>query len=403
MTKQARPLAYGLLALPLAFAALPVYVHVPPLYAAQGLSLATLGAVLFATRIGDVLLDPLLGALADRVPRARMAALALVPLAAGYVALFHPPAAGALAWLIGALLLCYGGLAAANIAYLSLAAPAQDAALLNRLAGAREGLGLIGVLLAAALPSVLAADLAQGLARMAWLLPVLLLLTAPLSLRAVAPAPPCAAPLWPGLRAVWGARALRRLLLVGLLNGVAGALPATLFLFFVADVLQAARWSGALLLAYFLAGALGLPLWLRLAARWGRVRAWRAAMLLAFCGFAGAAALGPGQVLAFAALCLLSGLALGADLALPASLVAGLGVRLGQPGACSGLWQCLVKLNLAVAAGLGLPLLALLGYTPGAGGGRLPLALAYGLLPVCLKAGAWWLLGRWRHELEEQA
>jgi GPH family glycoside/pentoside/hexuronide:cation symporter len=44
-------LAYGALGLPLAMAALPVYVHVPRLYAeAAGMSLSLLGALLLAAR-----------------------------------------------------------------------------------------------------------------------------------------------------------------------------------------------------------------------------------------------------------------------------------------------------------------------------------------------------------------
>ena len=40
-------LRYGLLGLPLAFAALPIYVHVPKLYADElGLSLALVGGIL---------------------------------------------------------------------------------------------------------------------------------------------------------------------------------------------------------------------------------------------------------------------------------------------------------------------------------------------------------------------
>ena len=59
-------------------------------------------------------------------------------------------------------------------------------------------------------------------------------------------------------------------------------------------------------------------------------------------------------------------------------------------GAYFGWWNFATKLNLALAAGLALPLLALLGYTPGS---RDPAALAalsvaYCLLPCVLKAGA---------------
>ena len=55
-------LAYGVLGFPLAFAALPVYVHVPQLYGAGlGLPLAVVGAVLLATRVVDAITDPARG------------------------------------------------------------------------------------------------------------------------------------------------------------------------------------------------------------------------------------------------------------------------------------------------------------------------------------------------------
>jgi hypothetical protein len=44
-------------------------------------------------------------------------------------------------------------------------------------------------------------------------------------------------------------------------NGIAAALPATLVLFYVADVLQAEAWSGAFLALYFVSGVAFLPLW----------------------------------------------------------------------------------------------------------------------------------------------
>ena len=54
--------AYGALGFPLAFAALPLYVHVPRLYAENaGLPLALVGLLLLAARFADALADPLLG------------------------------------------------------------------------------------------------------------------------------------------------------------------------------------------------------------------------------------------------------------------------------------------------------------------------------------------------------
>ncbi len=400
-----RILSYGLLGLPLAFAALPIYVHVPRFYAeTAGMELALLGAILLGTRLLDAGIDPWLGWLADRVSRPAMVAVALLPFAVGFVALLNPPAAGAAWWLVGSLALTYLGFSAASVAYQAWGADVgADSAARTRLTAAREGFGLLGVVLAAALPALLASELSEGIARLAWILPPLLLIAAATTFSRVGAGQPAhapAQPLLPSLRRVMGDVAFRRLLGVFVANGIAAALPATLFLFFVADVLQLERASGPLLAVYFVAGAASLPLWVRLAARYGRVRAWLGAMALSIIAFAGASQLGSGDLWPFAAICIASGLALGADLALPAAIAADLGERQGQAGACFGVWNFVAKLNLALAAGLALPLLALLGYSPGSTDGLGALTLAYALLPLGFKALAALLLWRWRLSLE---
>ncbi|MEF8728024.1 MAG: MFS transporter [Accumulibacter sp.] len=398
-------LAYGVLGLPLAFAALPIYVHVPRFYAdVAGLELALLGAILLGTRLLDAGIDPWLGWLADRVPRPTMVALALVPFAAGFVALLNPPVDLAAPWLACSLALTYVGFSAASVAYQAWGADVgTTSAQRTRLTAAREGFGLVGVVLAAALPALLASELGEGIRRLSWVLPPLLLIAAVTTFSRVGAGQPVHAPrqpLLPSLRLVIDDRAFRRLLGVFIANGIAAAVPATLFLFFVADVLQLERASGTLLALYFVAGAASLPLWVKLSARCGRVHAWLAAMLLSIVAFAGASLLGAGDLWPFAAICVASGLALGADLALPAAIAADLGERQGQAGACFGVWNFIAKLNLALAAGLALPLLALLGYVPGGGDGLSSLSFAYSLLPLAFKALAGVLLWRWRHSLE---
>ena len=400
-----RTLAYGLLGLPLAFAALPIYVHVPRFYAeVAGLELALLGAILLATRLLDAGIDPWLGWLADRVPRPTMVALALVPFAAGFVALFNPPVDHVALWLAGSLALTYLGFSAASVAYQAWGVDVgSTSAQRTRLTAAREGFGLVGVVLAAALPALLASDLDEGIRRLSWVLPPLLLIAAAATFSRVGSGQPVHAPrqpLLPSLRLVMNDSAFRRLLAVFVANGIAAALPATLFLFFVADVLEMERASGPLLALYFVAGAASLPLWVNLSTRFGRVHAWLAAMALSIIAFAGASLLGAGDLWPFAAICIASGLALGADLALPAAIAADLGERQGQAGACFGVWNFVAKLNLALAAGLALPLLALLGYVPGGGDGLTSLTFAYALLPLAFKALAGALLWRWRHSLE---
>ncbi len=190
------------------------------------------------------------------------------------------------------------------------------------------------------------------------------------------------------------------LLAVFLLNGIAAAIPATLLLFFVRDRLQTPQAEGLYLASYFAAAALSLPLWLRVVARLGQARAWGLAMLLAVLCFGWAASLSAGEQTGFLLVCLGSGIALGADLAIPGALLARLVQRAGlsgrAEGAFFGWWNFATKLNLALAAGLALPLLQWLGYAPGR---RDPqalqaLTLAYCLLPCALKLGAAALLYR---------
>src|SRR5262245_7073991 len=90
--------SYGLLGLPLAFVALPLYVVVPHYYATTfGVPLAALGGVLLAARLLDAMVDPLLGTWADSwfaVSWRRAWQVALVAaavLAAGFGALLVPP------------------------------------------------------------------------------------------------------------------------------------------------------------------------------------------------------------------------------------------------------------------------------------------------------------------------
>ncbi|MBW7832513.1 MAG: MFS transporter [Simplicispira suum] len=394
--------SYSLLALPLAFAALPLYVLLPNLYARDfGMPLATLGAVLLAARALDAFTDPLLGRLADKLgsgpARWSLAAGAAsaVALALGMAALWFPlprsPAALA-AWALVALVLTSAAWSQLGISHQAWGARLGQTELQRgRIMAWRESAGLAGVVLASMLP--LLAGLPATLAAFC----ALLLLGWWAWARAPRPIP--AAPtlgesntsLWQP----WQNKAFRRLLLVFVASGIASAIPATLVLFFVQDVLQAPALQEPWFLAtYFLCAALSMPLWLRAVARWGLARSWLAGMLLAVAAFAWTALLGAGDSAAFLVVCALSGAALGADLALPSALLAGVAAAQGggrqHEGAYFGWWNLVAKLNLALAAGLALPLLAALGYAPGA---RNPAALqtlsfAYAVLPCLLKLAA---------------
>ena len=395
-------LRYGLLGLPLAFCALPLYVLMPHLYASQwGVSLSALGALLLGARLLDAAIDPLLGHLCDRAYARSLAAvwtlgaIAAALLALGFSALFMPLVSGPTAllwWAAACLALTYPAASVLAVAHQSWGAMlGGDALYRSRVVAWREGWGLLGVLIAAATPALLGTEAMLGLLCLGLLAGWVAWLGAPRPSprRAEVAAPAAPGELW----RPWRQAGFRRLQLVYVLNGIASAIPATLLLFFMQDRLQAgAALQSAALLVYFGCGALSMPLWLRRVARTGLERSWRLGMLLSIATFLGASALGAGDGLWFLLVCALSGLALGSDLAIPGALLAGVigrsGARGQAEGAYFGWWHFSTKLNLALAAGLALPLLAWLGYTPGARTAEATavLSAAYCLLPCALKA-----------------
>lgn len=389
-------LSYGALGIALAFVALPLYVLLPNFYAREfGVGLSTLGVILLGARLFDALIDPALGGWADRLfgrsvqSAWRAACIVSIVLALGFAALFFPPVRGSglLVWVTLALILTYACYSFVSVTHQSWGARlGGDAPFRARVAAWREAPGLIGVLLASTLPVVAGLPVMVGV--------FIALLALGLWALRYAPRPmPSAHPtakqdIW----LPWRNARFRSLMLIFVLNGIASAVPATLVLFFVQDLLQAPKnLEGVFLGAYFVAGALAIPLWMHAVKRIGLAWGWLASMLLSIAVFVWAATLGAGDIWAYIAVCALSGVALGADLAFPSALLTGTIAAQGDQdrheGAYYGWWNFATKLNMALAAGLALPLLDVFGYSPGA---RDPAALqalviAYCVLPCALK------------------
>ena len=400
--------SYGALGLPLAFVALPLYVTLPQFYASLGLPLALVGAVLLGVRLLDAFSDPLIGRLCDRLlARSAQAAwrlllLTAVILMSGFALLFQPQVEGvrALAWWCAATLLL------TTLAYslMSVMHQAWGArlgagdALQTRLVAWREGLALVGVLTASVLPTLVGLGTTTAVFAVLLMAGALLLIRGPKPLPGVAIFGAVARASLPrhltSLRLPWSTPGFRSLIAVFLLNGVASAVPATLVLFFIRDRLQLPELEALFLGSYFGAAALALPLWLRVLDRIGLERGWLAGMLLAVLTFAFALTLDAGDRNGFWLVCLASGVALGADLAAPGALLTRVITRAGHAqlaeGAYFGWWNFASKLTLALAAGLALPLLQLLGYSPGQTdpGSLRALSLTYCLLPCALKLAA---------------
>ena len=414
-------LAYAAPAIPLAALTLPLYIIVPTYYSETlGVPLAAVGVALLLARVVDALSDPLIGWAADRTRtrfgRRRTLFVCSLPLT-GLAALmiFWPPEGAGAIYLAGWGIVLSVGYTATLIAYAAWGAElASDYAGRSRVAGFREAFTLLGSLIAIALPFTIGLDSAEGLHGLAVLGIAVLagLLVAGAVAAVLVPEPRehsiSSVGIRDGLAFMTANRSFMRLISAFLVNGLANAVPATLFLYFVSERLGAPEMRGPLLLLYFAAGIAGTPLALWAAGRIGKHRAWCWAMLATCAVFACAPLLGQGDVLAFAAISVLTGLALGFDLTLPASIQADV---VDADTAVSGdqrtgiyfaAWSLATKLALALAVGIAFPLLAVFGFSPdreNSGDALTALAVVYAWVPVALKLVAIAIM--WNFKLDE--
>ena len=407
---------YAAPALPLAALYFPVFVYIAPFYAEErGVDLAALGALFIAVRLLDAVTDPLMGWVSDhfggRFGRRRIWLAVATPLVCISVwMLMSPPAdAGfiyAAIWLT-ALTLSW---TVALTPYFAWGAELSgDYAARAEITAWREAASLIGTVVAVVLYN-LADDAGDGLRAIAILVAIGLPLGAMAAL-SLTPEPRDHS----RHRLSFGetAKAIRenpyflRLLSAYFINGLANALPASLFLFFIGDLLKAPD-AGWMLLVYFLAAILGMPLWGWAARKLSKHRAWGWAMVYASLLFAPAALLGEGDVFWFAVISITTGLALGADLSLPPAIQADVvdhdTATTGEQrtGVFFALWSVATKAALAISSGTALIVLDFSGFVAGGendGTALFTLAALYALAPAVLKLIAVAIM--WNFPLDE--
>ena len=388
--------AYALFAALLSAAGLPLYIHAPKFYVDEyGVSLAALGAALFALRLLDVVQDPLFGWLSERLRAHRALAVggALAVLGSAMIGLFAvEPLFAPLLWFAAMLTLVFSAFSFLTINfYAQGVTKAKDLPGSGhlRLARWRETGALLGVCAAAIAPVALAALTDRPFAGFAFGF-ALMALAALVAMRPEWHTSHTAAP--SGFRVVLRDRVARRLLIVAFLNAAPVAVSSTLFLFFVESRLQAPGWEGALLLLFFLSAAVAAPVWGQLAERHGAKPVLLWGMVLSIMAFGGAMTLGAGDVVFFAAICIASGAALGADMTLLPALFAARMEKIAPAAAeAFGLWSFVSKFTLAFAAVLLLPALEAAGFSAGQANSPEALALLslfYAALPCGLKVAA---------------
>lgn len=369
---------------------LPLVNFVPGYYASDlGIPLLQVSLVMLMARGLDIVTDPLIGTFSDRtrspIGRRKPWIMAGVPvLMLGAWLLFVPPASADAAWLLLAVSLTYLGFTMIQITYAAWGAELSgDYDGRSRVAGWREGVGMLGTICAISSPLIAQMAFGGGLKEAMHGVAIAVLILAPLlTLPAILFVPqshgPLAAeaaiPLRKGLRAVRENRSLvifaTGLFLVFLGIAPPGALSYILFKdVFAAEGLFA--WS---VLATWIPTIIFLPFWLWLSKRIGKHMVM--VTVLTYCALANIAfpaifamRLDPLWAVAHSAI---TGIGLGALLTLPYSMIADIidedtlktGAR--RSGLYMAMGGVILKFALMLGVALGLAWPALFGFEGGA-------------------------------------
>lgn len=406
-------LQYSLLAFPLAFAGLPLYIHAPDFYTRHlGLGLGTIGIILLLVRLFDAVQDPLIGYLSDRHVTRRYAIMlgGVLTLTIGLMALFFGPHFGVptALWFAASMVLATTGF---SIVVINLNVIggfwSADQHQRTRIAGWRESFTLFGLLVASIVPTALL-SMTDAVVAFRWLFVVYAV--------AMVFAWGMFGQFIKGVDlqhlsrpAVFSNKSFFQILrdeqrlffFTYFLTQVAASLPAVLILFFVRDYLNAEAYTGLFLFLYFISGAVLMPLWFALSKKLDKYRAWLISMLLSIAVFIWVVLLQPGDIVSYSIICILSGFALGADLALPASIIADRINASNDEARASqyyGVMAFIPKLALALVSGFAFLILDKVGFIAAGENTSATLGtllLLYGLVPCmvkCLAATALWKL-----------
>jgi len=346
-----------------------------------------------------MLLDPIIGYWSDRYfSRKCFMFVGVLFLLFGFYYLTHPILNASYLWLFSFSMLVYFGWSLISIPYYALGADLGESYEQNtRYASWRELFNILGVLLALTLPFVYGvADSAQ----MSLLvlnttifiaLPIIFILFFfKVNARAVQNH---LISLKDSIKLFKDELKTSRYLFGAFfLNSFANALPATLFLLYVELVIGAKEQAGLLLLVYFFSGIVALVFWNYLASKTSKKTAWILSMLNAILFFSFVPFLGEGDFTFFLLVTIFSGMSLGADMALPASMQADVAQNSQESprelgGTLFGFFAMIVKLSLAFGVGISFAILGLFDFEPNAPTqtSLFVLSLLYGALPVLLK------------------
>ncbi len=455
-----RILCYSSLYMPTSMVLLPVGVYVLPHYAELGISLYAMSVIIFAARISDAFTDPLIGVLSDKTRsrwgRRKPWIFAGAPLLMlSLYMLFVPPDNPSI-WYFGTwIVLLYLAFTIVDLPYFAWGAelsPLYEER--THITGRREQFHFAGTVsfnllpLTAALLIYFSTVESSGLSSMvsnfseefreimkarAGHIDVILYWLANFVMYAIpitfflalffVPEPKQKVIVRKKVSFIASLRVVRRngpylrLIVCYTVSTFGAAMTAALSYFFVKHVIQAGELYPVYLLVYYLSSVAGLPVWMKLAARFGKHQIFIVSILWFAFWASWIPFIPAGEFGLFLVIMCFKGSAVGAILALPASMAADAvdidSARTGEQraGLYFSVWGMLKKGAGAAGGALGLTLAAVFGFDPsadvslsGTPGGNsantlVAITLLYSIIPAGIKLIA--LPFIWRYPLTE--
>lgn len=390
-------ITHGAIGMPISMLGYPLAIWIPAYYSSElGVSIAVVGFWIMIGRFTDVFTDPLVGIWSDhartRWGRRKPFIVAGVPvLVLGVAMLFWP----SYIWGDGQMSSIYLfiwisvvwlGWTLIYIPYTAWGAElSPDYNERSRVAAWREVYYLVGLFVAAAVPTVVELFINPGEGRLrliAFWMGMVVVIAMPLAAALVVsrvaepPATPRSTiPLARGLLMIAENRPMVIVMVILLIAYGGEAFRNALSVFFMGDVIGVQN-RGAVYLGYFVVGISGIPVWLALGKRLGKHKA----LGICLTGVAGVSTanffLQFGDVTPFVMLFLLKGFCFGGLLMLPLAMVADVidedqvRTRENRAGTFFALTGLLRKLSYALGSGGALMAVGMLGYDPSLGIGN---------------------------------
>ena len=405
--------SYSAMYLPISMALLPVGVYVQPHYAELGISLYAMSAIIFFARCSDVVTDPLIGVLSDKTRspfgrRKPWIVLGTPLMMVSVYMLFLPGENPTLLYFGFWTVMMYLAFTLVDLPYFAWGSElSTNYDERTRVTTRREQFHFAGTVTAVAIPLIAAtaiyvsnADFASIAAFfgsfaedfrsvmasraghpgviLEWLAAFIMIalpVTVVIAVTQVSEPEHKVIPRRkPSLRdsmlVIRRNGPFVRLIVCYTMSVIGSAMTGALSYFFVKHVIQAGELYPVYLLVYYLASVLGLPIWMRLSTRWGKHRTF----IVSIVWFSVWASMIPfvpaGWFGVFLIIMVFKGSAVGALLAIPASMAADAvdidSARTGQQraGLYFSVWGMLKKGGGALGGALGLASVQFFGFDP---------------------------------------